>query len=91
MSACEDDYVDRSVLNAHCKALEAYSSPNWQAAVHTAQQALAISELCPEAYNLLALSAANSYEEALELYRKAEALGPKVRLGFRVQTPRSGI
>jgi hypothetical protein len=33
----------------------------------------------PEAYNVLALSEASSYEEALQLYRKAEELGPQVR------------
>jgi lipoprotein NlpI len=41
-------------------------------------QALAISPICPEAYNLLALAKANTYEEALEYYKKAEELGSKV-------------
>jgi hypothetical protein len=32
----------------------------------------------PEAYNVLVLSEASSYEEALQLYCKAEELGPQV-------------
>jgi len=42
-------------------------------------QALSLSPTCPEAYNVLAVAQATTYEEALELYRKAVELGPQVR------------
>jgi tetratricopeptide (TPR) repeat protein len=60
------------------QALEAYGYPTCEEAAATARAALAISPICPEAYNVLALSEASSYEEALQLYRKAEELGPQV-------------
>jgi hypothetical protein len=48
-------------------------------------QALDISPVCPEAYNVLAQAAADTYEEALDFYKKAVELGPQVgtSLGFR--------
>jgi tetratricopeptide (TPR) repeat protein len=60
------------------QALEAYGEPTCEEAAAAARAALAISPICPEAYNVLALSEASSYEEALQLYRKAEELGPQV-------------
>jgi hypothetical protein len=44
-------------------------------------QALAISPVCPEAYNVLALASADTYEEALDFYKKAVELGPQVIVG----------
>jgi lipoprotein NlpI len=41
-------------------------------------QALSLSPVCPEAYNVLAVAQADTYEQALALYRRAEELGPKV-------------
>ena len=54
--------------------------PPWAQA---AERALALSPICPEAYNLLALYRAASLDEALELYRKAVQVGPLVRVAGR--------
>lgn len=51
----------------------------WLVLLCLLQEALGISPLCPEAYNVLAVAVADSYEEALGLYRKGEELGPQVR------------
>jgi len=44
--------------------------------VHTMPQVAG--GLCPEAYNVLALAAANSYEEALQFYQIAVDQGDQV-------------
>jgi hypothetical protein len=62
----------------YLQALEAYGYPTCEEAAAHARAALAIHPICPEAYNVLALSEASSYEEALQLYCKAEELGPQV-------------
>jgi tetratricopeptide (TPR) repeat protein len=41
-------------------------------------EGLKVGCVSPDANNVLALSEASSYEEALQLYRKAEELGPQV-------------
>ena len=41
--------------------------------IQKAEDALAVSEYCIEAYNALALYKATTFEEALELYRKAQS------------------
>ena len=47
--------------------------------IQAAENALAISPICPEAYNVLAINQADNFDEALEMYRKAAQLGPQVR------------
>ncbi|KAF6250559.1 hypothetical protein COO60DRAFT_797819 [Scenedesmus sp. NREL 46B-D3] len=78
ISQFEDQFVSPAVMMAHLKALDAYNCHSCENAAAGARAALALSPVCPEAYNVLALSEASSYEEALQLYRKAEELGPQV-------------
>lgn len=51
--------------------------------VQAALRALSASPLCPEAYHLLAITKADSYDKALELYRKGVEAGPQVGFDAR--------
>ncbi|HCW50903.1 MAG TPA: hypothetical protein DGR79_02390 [Clostridiales bacterium] len=62
---------------------DAWEAPTREQAVALARKALAVSADCADAYNLLAEEAAESLEEAIDLYRKGveageRALGKKV-------------
>jgi tetratricopeptide (TPR) repeat protein len=74
----EDYFEAKEIMEAHVLALGAYGHSDLDEASKVAKAALEISPICPEAYNVLAVTTATSYEEALDLYKKAEELGPKV-------------
>ena len=71
-------YEAKEMMDAHILALSAYGHGDLDEAVKVARAALQLSPICPEAYNVLALTSATTYEEALEFYKKAEELGSQV-------------
>jgi hypothetical protein len=77
----QEAFASRAAYDAHMVAVGAYTMFQAEEAAAEARRALALCALCPEAYNVLAVTASGSYEEALALYRKAEALGPQVGWG----------
>ena len=68
-------HITHRVKEAHLLALSAYSNPQPGG---QAEAALAIDPRCPEAWNVLALFKASSFEQALQYFQKAVELGPKV-------------
>eukprot|EP00775_Hariotina_reticulata_P011519 gene11519-11662_t len=75
----EDHYISPQVFRGHCMALSAYGCRTRKQAEQEAHKAIKVAGgLCPEAYNVLAVAAANSYEEALQYYQTATEQGPRI-------------
>ena len=70
----DDDGGDEALDLAQEKAFEAMEAPRTAERIALARQALALSPLCSDAYLVLAREAADA-DEALELYRRAVAVG----------------
>lgn len=71
----ELEWSSPDVQKACFMALGGYGSPSNTEAMLAAHMALEASPICPEAYNILAYYQATSYDEALSLYMKGEAVG----------------
>ena len=65
LSGDEDFYTSREICEAETMARMAYAEMDRKLSVAAAREALEISPVCPEAYNVLAQFGANTYEEAL--------------------------
>ena len=70
----DDDEVDEALELAREKAFEAMEAPRADERIALAKEALALSPLCSDAYLVLARETADG-KEALELYRRAVAVG----------------
>lgn len=70
----EDDDGDEVLDLAQEKAFEAMEAPRTEERIALAREALALSPLCSDAYLVLARETADA-NEALELYRRAVAVG----------------
>ncbi|TAJ95331.1 MAG: tetratricopeptide repeat protein [Reyranella sp.] len=70
----EDDEGDEALDLAQEKAFEAMEAPRAEERIALAREALALSPLCSDAYLVLARETADA-NEALELYRRAVAVG----------------
>jgi tetratricopeptide (TPR) repeat protein len=80
-SPTESQFSSNQLLKATEKACEGYSLllkgiPDYNKATQLAKEALEMSDnKCVEAYNVLALTYAKNFEEALEFYRTAQKYG----------------
>eukprot|EP00959_Pyramimonas_sp_CCMP1952_P459046 9477619-Pyramimonas_sp.AAC.1 len=63
-------FANDAAKEAALKALQGFGKEN---GADIAKEALQICKACPDAYNLLALSAAESFEQALEYYQQGES------------------
>jgi len=70
----DDDEGDEALDLAQEKAFEAMEAPRAADRIALAREALALSPLCLDAHLVLAREAADA-DEALELYRRAVAVG----------------
>eukprot|EP01118_Nematostelium_gracile_P010886 TRINITY_DN3816_c0_g1_i4.p1 TRINITY_DN3816_c0_g1~~TRINITY_DN3816_c0_g1_i4.p1 ORF type:complete len:832 (+),score=244.16 TRINITY_DN3816_c0_g1_i4:46-2541(+) len=71
-------FASRAIEKAYVAAKEGYGKQKTEDRIAAAEKALSISEICPEAYNILAEEKSTSYEEALEYYRKGVKVGKDV-------------
>ena len=74
MRMLDDDDGDEALDLAQEKAFEAMEAPRAKERIALAREALALSPLCSDAYLVLARETADA-DEALELYRRAVAVG----------------
>ena len=77
MQMLDDEDGDEALDLAQEKAFEAMDAPRAAKRIALAREALALSPLCSDAYLVLAREAADA-NEALELYRRAVAVGAEV-------------
>ncbi len=73
----DDEDGDEALDLAQEKAFEAMDAPRAAKRIALAREALSLSPLCSDAYLVLAQEAADA-NEALELYRRAVAVGAEV-------------
>jgi tetratricopeptide (TPR) repeat protein len=78
-------FKDSEMYEATLLALKAHAIDSAEVAVAEAKKALELSPVCPEAYIVLALHDANTYEEALEYFKKAMEQGLHIKTGTDVK------
>lgn len=78
MAERRPDFASQETWDAYEKAKDALNQVEPAKAIELAEQALAISPYCAEAYNTLAKYKAQTYEEALEYFKQGAEMGPKM-------------